>query len=226
VGDVYMDSIVQVVESILSRDIHEIDSLLSVKDSVREEVIRCVRDIVRVSGDAIQKIHLGRYAEARDSLVKASENVARIKELLKDHPDLYYSGLVYSGLAEYAEARIVYSLIVEKTLPSLAELNIHYIPYLQGLGDAVGELRRHVLTLLDQGKLDEAQIYLSIMERIYMWLRKLNYPDPLTPGLRHKVDVARKLVEDTRTIYIYTKNAYTLSEKLGRGQCSSQEISP
>jgi len=52
------------------------------------------------------------------------------------------------------------------------------------------------------------------MERIYLELRRLNYPDALTPGLRHKIDVARKLVEETRTIYIASKNAYTLSKSI------------
>jgi len=216
----------EVVEAVLSRDIESVDRVLSVKDSVREEVIKIVREIVRASGEAIRRIHLGDYSEAASSLAKASEYVSRVKELLKNHPDLYYSGLVYSGLAEYAEARIVYSLVVEKKMPSLADLDIPITPYLQGLGDVVGELRRHVLTLLDRGELSEARTYLNIMERIYTWLRKLNYPDPLTPGLRHKVDVARKLVEDTRTIYIYAKDAHTLAEKLGGKQSSPQETTP
>jgi translin len=137
-----------------------------------------------------------------------------LKDVLADHPDLYYSGMVYNSVSEYVEAYVTYKLIVEKKMPSMGELGVHYVPYLQGLGDVVGELRRHVLALLDRSLLDEAEYYLDIMERIYLWLRKLNYPDALVPGLRHKVDVARRLIDDTRVLIINTRNAVTVSSRI------------
>jgi len=207
-------SLVDLVEEVLSRDISVIDGLLSVKDGVREEVIRVVRELIRFCGEAIRLVHLGLYEEASSSLEYARGLVEKLNGLLSDHPDLYYSGLVYNGLSEYVEARITYSLIVEKKMPRYNELNVPYIPFLQGLGDVIGELRRHVLNLLNKGAIDEASTYLEVMERIYMWLKKLNYPDPLTPGLRHKVDVARRLVEDTKTLLINTRNTYLLLDKL------------
>jgi len=206
--------LVSMVEDKLSRDISSVDELLSVKDSVREETIKFVREIIRASGEAIRRIHLGEYEKAWENLVKASEYVNKVKTLLEKHPDLYYSGLVYNGFSEYVEARVTYSLVVEKKMPSLEELGVPYIPYLQGLGDTIGELRRYILILLDKGLLEEASTYLEVMEHIYLWLRKLNYPDPLTPGLRHKVDVARRLIEDTRTLYISTRNSLKLSKQI------------
>ncbi len=204
------------VEEVLSRDISRVDGVLGVKDSVREEAIRVSRVILRYSTEAVRLIHLGRFSDAWSNIVEAGRGLGELKDLLRDHPDLYYSGMVYNSVSEYVEAYITYKLIVEKTLPSLDELGVYHVPYLQGLGDVVGELRRHVLSLLDKGLIEEAEYYLGVMERIYLWLRKLNYPDALVPGLRHKVDVARRLIDDTKVLLINTRNAHLISSRIDR----------
>jgi len=215
IGDTCLSSsFIDRVEEKLSRDIRIVDELLNVKDSVREEAIRILREITRLSGEAVRKLHIEDYEASYNNLVKAGELVDKIRVLMNNHPDLYYSGLVYNGLSEYVEALTTYMLLRNRDIPSYEELNVPYVPYLQGLGDTIGELRRHVLNLLDKGLVDEARNYIEVMERIYLWLRKLNYPDPLTPGLRHKIDVARRLIEDTKTLYISTKNSIELSRKL------------
>ncbi len=209
-----MGSLVDSVDRVLASDIEFIDSVLSVKDSVREEVIRVSREIIRFSGEAIRLIHLGKYSEALDRVRAAGLKASELVRKLSDQPDLLYSGLVYNCLCEYVEALVIYSLVVEKKMPSYRELNIPYIPYLQGLGDVVGELRRYVIDLLRNERYSEARTYLDVMETIYQWLRKLNYPDALTPGLRHKVDVARRLIEDTKILYLNTINSYELRRRL------------
>jgi translin len=203
-----------IIGSVLESDIGFIDELLSVKDSVREEAIRITREILRYSTEATRLIHLERYSDAWNNILRARELVSRLKELLRDHPDLYYSGLTYNSLSEYVEAYISYKLIVERKMPSYQEINVPHIPYLQGLGDVVGEIRRHILSLLSKNRVEEAIEYLEAMETIYLLLRKINYPDPLTPGLRHKVDVARRLIDDTKTLIINTRNSLMLSNKI------------
>ena len=203
-----------IVDSVLERDIGVVDELLQVKDNIREEAIRVTREILRYSTEATRLIHLEKFDDALSNIVKANELIEKLKKLMAEHPDLYYSGLVYNSLSEYVEAYITYKLIVEKKMPSYNELNVPHVPYLQGLGDVVGELRRHILSLLNRGDVSGAEEYLEVMESIYLWLRKLNYPDPLVPGLRHKVDVARRLIDDTKTLLINTKNAYLVTERI------------
>lgn len=204
------------VAGVLSSDIEFIDSVLRVKDSVREDVIRSVREITRYSGDSIRYIHMGDYGRARECIEKASSQVIYIKNRLRDHPDLYYSGLVYNGLSEYVEALVTYSLIVENRMVSFREIDVPIAPYLQGLGDVIGELRRYVLILIGKGAVSEAPRYLELMEAIYDHLKKLVYPDPLTPGLRHKIDIARRLIEETKTLLISVKNMNELSRLIER----------
>lgn len=209
-----MPSLGRIVEKVLGKDINLIDELLATKDSARENAIRLSRDIVRASSEVTRLIHLRDYASAKEKLDLARSKVRELAKLLEDHPDLFFSGLVYNCLSEFVEAYIVYSLIVLKKMPTYEELNVPYIPYLQGLGDSIGEIRRYIIELLKEDKYDDAKEYLDVMECIYQLLKKLHYPDALTPGLRHKVDVARRLIEDTKVLYINTITASRLRKAL------------
>ncbi len=202
-----MNSSVKSIQDTLRRDLEEINFVLSEKDRVREEIIKLSRDITRLSSRVVSSVHRERFEDAKRELMTLREQVQRLLGLVKEHDDLKYSGLVYNSLSEYAEAELFYSVIVEHRLLSLRELGIPVVPYLQGLGDLVGELRRLVVRLLDQERVEEAENCLKIMETIYEGLRELNYPDPLIPGVRHKVDVAARLIEDTRVLILNTKNS-------------------
>jgi len=195
------------IQSVLRRDLEEIISVLSEKDRVREEVIKLSRDITRLSSRVVSSVHREKFDDAKRELVALKTQVSKLLDLVKAHEDLKYSGLVYSSLGEYVEASLFYSIVVECKLQSIRELEVPIIPYLHGLGDLIGELRRLIIRLLDQARVDEAEKYLKIMETIYEELRELNYPDPLIPGIRHKVDIAARLVEDTRVLILNTKNS-------------------
>jgi len=206
------------ISSVIRSDIEATNTLLETKDSIREEVYRLVRELIRASGDVVTLVHRGLYNDAKDKLDLARSLLVKINDLLNDHPDLYYSGMVYNGLSEFVEASLFYGIIVENKAYSVKELGVPYVPYLQGLGDLVGEIRRYVIKLLDKGMIEEAEEYLNIMEEIYVNLRRLDYPDALTPGLRHKVDVAARLIEDTRVLVLSTRNAYLCIKNSSRNK--------
>ncbi len=190
------------IDKILSEEIDRIDKELSAKDEVREKLLKITREIVRDSSNCISSIHLGKISEAEKIIENIRSKVDELGNLLKDYPDLYYSGTVYNALSEYVECLSLYSVLTSKGIPRLSDLDIPIPPYLQGLGDLVGELRRIALELLREDKVSEAQVILDVMETLYHRLRSLHYPDALTPGLRHKVDVARRLVEDTKALVV------------------------
>ncbi|MFZ8791761.1 MAG: haloacid dehalogenase [Thermosphaera aggregans] len=197
----------QQVLSVLRRDIETVSKILDEKDRVREEAIRLAREIVRMSGDLISSLHGKNVEDTVKMMASLRARKTEFLSLLSKHPDLLYSGLSYNALSEYAESIIVYHLVVEGRMPSLEDIDVPVPAYLQGLGDAVGELRRHIVELLDSGRVEEATYYFRIMEAIYESLRRLDYPDAIAPGLRHKVDVAARLVEDTRVLILTTKNS-------------------
>lgn len=196
---------VDAIRARLREIVGEIDKLLSFREKERDAMIKKSRDVIRLSGWIINAIHRGSLEEARRYLEELEKAVKEFLAHAKSDDYLFYSGLVDSTLAEYVEAVILYRLITGKGLPGPSELGVTEISYLQGLGDVVGELRRLALDFMRVDKLEEAELMLELMEVIYNELRGLEYPDALIPGIRRKVDVARRLIDDTKALLIEVK---------------------
>jgi len=196
---------VDAIRARLREIVDEIDKLLSFREKERDAMIKKSRDVIRLSGWIINAIHRGSLEEARRYLEELEKAVKEFLAHAKSDDYLFHSGLVDSTLAEYVEAAILYRLITGKGLPGLNELGVTEISYLQGLGDVVGELRRLALDFMRVDKLAEAELMLELMEVIYNELRGLEYPDALIPGIRRKVDVARRLIDDTKALLIEVK---------------------
>ena len=75
---------------------------------------------------------------------------------------------------------------------------MEYPAYLNGLGEAVGELRRHVLDIIRRGQIERGEEILSAMDDIYAVLVTMDFPDAITGGLRRTTDVVRGVLERTR----------------------------
>ena len=213
---VNMESGVLDIINTITRDVEEVNIVLKEKDSVREEIIRLSREIIRLSSSLISNVHANNHENARLDLARIKDFVNKLLDLIENHHDLKYTGLTYNALSEFVEAHLFYSIVVEGRVPTINELKVPIVPYLQGLGDLIGELRRLVVRLLDNLRIDEAEKYLTIMEAIYGCLRVLDYPDPLIPGVRHKVDVASRLIEDTHVLVLNTKNSIRCIERSGQ----------
>jgi translin len=77
-------------------------------------------------------------------------------------------------------------------------LGVEYAAYLNGLGEAAGELRRHVLDLIRRGELERGEEILSMMDDIYGILVTIDFPKAITRGLRRTTDMVRGVLERTR----------------------------
>jgi len=84
-----------------------------------------------------------------------------------------------------------------KDLPDPDKLQTTYSSYLRGLCDVVGELRRKSLDCILDGKADEANNYLKLMDEIYASIMKFDYPSALIP-IKKKQDMIRGIIEKTR----------------------------
>jgi translin len=133
--------------------------------------------------------------------------------MLSGHPELAHAGYIENALQEYAEVGIVQSLLENGDVPSPEDLGVGNVPYLLGLGDSVGELRRFCLDELKSGKVARANHFLELMEDIFAALMRFEYPDAIAP-LRHKQDVARSLLEKTRGEVAVAASARNLHEKI------------
>ncbi|WP_424356913.1 haloacid dehalogenase [Methanocella sp. MCL-LM] len=167
-------------------------------DKAREQSLALSRKITRNSGDAIKAIHREEWEQSARLIDETRALVLQVNEILRDFPDIYYSGYVGNAQTEYAEVSILNAVLHGENIPSPDQLNVDYAAYLNGVGDTIGELRRHILDQIRTGRPEEGEQYLDLMDELYTELMSFDYPDAITHGLRKKTDVARSLIERTR----------------------------
>jgi len=161
----------------------------------RERAVRCSRDILRETKKMIHSIHTsGDSAASKDTLTKLVSDLAA---LVKNSPSLQCSGPAEDAFAEYAEAFILDSIVRGRGVPSFSELGIGPGPWVLGLADCLGEMRRTALTSLMSGDLSRAVTTASDMEQIFHAIMMFDIPDAILP-IRRKQDIARGVMERTR----------------------------
>lgn len=168
------------------------------KNRARESALALSREVIRHSANAIRSIHRGEVQSAQELLALARSAADKMKETATPYGDLYWAGYVQDALKEFAEASLTVALIREDPLPEPEELGVEYPAYLNGLGEAVGELRRHILDKLREGDVLEAEKKLDQADDIYYQLFTFDFPEAVTGGLRRTVDAVRSLLERTR----------------------------
>ncbi len=189
-------------------------SHLDDKFAARELGIKNSRVVIRLSANAIRSLHRGDSGAAADLMDEAGAKLAESKEALTDHPDILHAGFVSDAAKEYAEARLTAALMGGSTLPLPSELGVEAAPFLNGLGEAVGEMRRRLLDLLRAGDLESAEEALASMSEVLDLLASLDYPDGMTGGLRRTTDVARALIERSRADLTSTAVQQRLIDRL------------
>lgn len=171
---------------------------LEAKNTARDEVLRRSRTLIRDCSLAIRATHRGEFDEAAELLAAARAAAEEMISGVREYPDLYYAGYTQDALKEFAEACITHALITGKPLPDPAELGVEDAAYLNGLGEAVGELRRYVLDIIRHDRIERAERILQIMDDIYGVLVTMDFPSALTSGLRRTTDMVRGVLERTR----------------------------
>lgn len=183
----------------------------------REVGLRNCRRIIRASANAIRSLHRGEGEASAELVAEAAALLDETLDVLSDHPDILHAGFVHDAAKEYAEAVLTTALSSGAPLPSPDELGVAVPAYLNGLGEAVGELRRRMLDLLRNGDLDSAETTLATMDGVVEILASIDYPDGMTGGLRRTTDVARALVERSRSDLTTTIVQERLRLSLERG---------
>lgn len=171
---------------------------LEAKNSARERALSVSRAVIRECANSIRTTHRGEYEVAAARLDEVAVQLTELRGNLQDHPEIYWAGYLQDAHKEYAEARITLALVMHSAAPGPAEVGVDVAPYLNGLGEAVGELRRRALDILRHGDAEKAEYLLEAMEEIYNILVTVDYPDALTGGLRRTTDNARGILERTR----------------------------
>ena len=168
------------------------------KTAAREEALPAARRSIRASANAIRAVHRGEFDVARGLIRDSRGALDEGMEGVEGHPDVRFAGYLLDAEKEYAEANLTYSLVAGEEFAGPDILGVGDAPYLNGLAEAIGEGRRHVLDLLRVGDVAKAERTLEALEDMYGVLVTMDYPDAITMNLRRSTDVARSLIEKTR----------------------------
>jgi translin len=172
---------------------------LASKNAAREAGLTRCRDSIRNSANAIRAVHRGEFDLATSLADKAGTLLSEAKQALNEHPDIRYAGFVHDAEKEYVEARLTLAFVAgQESLPQAEQLDVELAAYLNGIAEAVGELRRFLLDTLRGGEVERCEDCLAVMEEVYGILVTFDYPDAMTGGLRRTTDNVRGILERTR----------------------------
>jgi translin len=162
----------------------------------REKLIKGTRDVISLCSKSIVALH-------HDEMEKAEMNMHQAKTMLDEFRQYSKTDLYkYVSIAEQeiVEAYGLKSVIQNSAIPSMKELNVSGPPYITGLLDCIGEIKRMVYDRMRIGRGEDAAKLFSLMQDIYSSVYPFAVYDHLISGMRRKLDVAKMLIEDVRAV--------------------------
>lgn len=179
-----------VPENVLST----IEAHLRQRELRREDLYQRARRLRRLAQGTMARLHA--EGSAPSDLAEVRRSMADLADWLRregrgDEP------MALDAFQEAVEAVLLGAIVAEEPLPGPAALGVDPEPYLLGLGDVVGEVRRRVLDRLGHDELVGAEADLALMERLTRALLRFDTTRAIVP-LKPKQDAARLLLERTR----------------------------
>ena len=202
--------------SSLETVLQEVKTELMAKNQVREETHESMRKATSLSKQAILLIHQKRFGDAEKMVADAKEKIVNLQTQAKQYPEIIYGGMLSAAFQEYSEANIFLVLVREDRFVTPAEINVPSVDYVLGLADVIGEYRRLALDNLREGEVKKGEKCLQIMDQIFIQLLALDEAYMLVPGLRHKSDIARRIIESTRGDITLEVRRKSLEDQLKR----------
>jgi translin len=206
-----MTDVARTLESIMER----VRADFVAKNQARETALPLCREAIRFSANAIRAVHRREFDLAGELAGKARAQLDTARRSLDGHQDIYNAGFVHDAQKEYAEASITLALIAGRAFPTPQQLEVEHAAFLNGMGEAVGELRRHLLDTLRSGDVEQCEIWLTAMDDMYSVLVTIDYPDAMTGGLRRTTDSVRGILEKTRGDLTLSVQQRRLEQRLG-----------
>ena len=188
---------------------------LSAKDMAREKVLPLCREVIRHSSQTIRAVHRQEFDQAKQLLQSARNLLDQAEQAVAGYSELSNTGFIRDAQKEFAEGSITLALVIGNRLPDPDELGVDDAAYLNGLGEAVGELRRYLMDSMRRGDLSRGEELLSAMDDIYSALVTMDFPDALTGGLRRTTDMVRGVLERTRSDLTLVMRQKELENRLG-----------
>jgi len=187
---------------------------LSAEDAAREKVLPLCRETIRHCSQAIRAVHRQEFDQAKKLLQSARNLLDEAKQTITAFSEISNTGFFRDAQKELAEGSTLLALVTGTQPPNPTELDIAPSAYLNGLGEAAGELRRYLLDSMRKGDLSRGGELLSAMDDIYNILVTMDFPDAITGGLRRTTDMVRGVLERTRSDLTLVMRQKELEDRL------------
>lgn len=171
---------------------------LAERHEARDSSLARSRDAIRAAANAIRAIHRREFEVADRLIAEAKDALAATIDPVTEHPEVLHGGFVQDAAKEVAEAVLTRAAIDGGPLPGPEGVGVDDVSWLHGLAETIGELRRASLDRVRDGRLDEAESLLDLMQEILAVLVTIDVPDGISRGLRRATDAGRAITERTR----------------------------
>ncbi len=171
-----------------------IERHLTERERRRETLFERARRLRRLSRTAIAHLHAG--APTDRTVAPIRRELAALQAAV-DAGGAADESVALDALQEAAEASLLAAVVDGGPVPGPRELGVAPEPYLLGLADTVGELRRRALDRLRRDDVAGAEAELATMEALTEALLRFDTARAIVQ-LKPKQDTARALVERTR----------------------------
>lgn len=168
------------------------------EERLRDELMSLTRQIIKASGDATVALHQSKDSEASELVAKAARLVELALAKVDERAEYLYVGPLPQALKEYVEASLLLAFYKGRRVPTPEELRVPVKPYINGLAEVTGEVRRQVVEAIRRDRLEEAESWFEVLEALYEALRELEVFRGALSGIKGRVDQVRKVLEVTR----------------------------
>ncbi len=179
----------------IKSSLNKVSKSLAVSLDSREYLLKNTRDVVILCSQSIIAAHNGELNVAKKKVVKANKLLAIHRKKANSKLKRY----LVTPEQELVEASAFLAIIENKPIPSIDSLKVSDESYVLGLLDLIGELKRYVFDNIRVGKSKDASSIFEIMENLFLYLYPFAMYDKIIKEARKKLDVNRRLIEDTRS---------------------------
>ena len=189
---------------------------LTVRNLARERAFAISREVIRFSANAIRAVHRGQFDVAQDVVNQAGLRLKETEPMRQQNPEIYFAGFLADARKEFSEANITLAVISGGVIPRSEDLAVDPSSFLNGMADAIGELRRYILDSLRRNSFERCPELMDVMDEMYGILMTVDFPEAVTGGLRRSTDQMRGVLERTRGDLTMALRQHSLEVRLAQ----------
>ncbi len=179
----------------VQNSLNSLSSQMKQLEQRREALIKETREVISLCSKAIILLHGDKVKDSEALLNTASSSIKKLKDYVICDLDRY----LWPAEQEYVEAYVLKEIVERKSfLSGHDELNVSLNAYVTGLLDCTGEIKRMIYDNLRKNNHGYSLSLFEIMQSIYNLVYPFSFYDNLIPGIRKKLDVSKRMMEDVR----------------------------